>query len=62
MWNPDEDEVEDGDFLFDDGQDAFDRWEAAQEDKEYWMNRPDSSGFAPADFIYDPVKQYSREK
>lgn len=47
---------------FDDGSDAYEREQMAKEDKEYFMNRPGRDGLAPADFLYDPVNQYSREK
>lgn len=56
--HPDEDDVgydvEEGDILFDDGSDAYEAYLDKLEAETDWLNRQDSRGYAPADFIYEP--------
>lgn len=52
------DDVEDGEVLFDDGEDGQDIYDRLQETRYYDMldmNKPNSTGRAPADFLYDPI-------
>jgi len=68
MIHPDDpDDVEDGEELFEevseDGQDAYDRLQELRFYDELDMNTPrKSDGFAPADFIYDPFRELSRDE
>lgn len=54
QWNPDED-VEEGEILFDDGSDRFDAIQDDLEDRAILDNCVDASGWSLADFIYDPI-------
>lgn len=54
-----EDDVEYGELIFDDD-DGFFEHEAMlhrQEANADYMSRVDSRGYAPADFIYDPLRK-----
>ena len=51
------DDVEDGDILFDDDGPEPLSQEELDEEAAFWFNRPGSDGFAPADFVYDPLSR-----
>ena len=54
-----DDDVEDGEELFDysddDGQDAYEELQELKRADSDWLNKPQRNGFAPADFIYNPL-------
>lgn len=65
MNYPDEDDVEEGELLFDNEEDSEDIYQRIQDLKdadERWLVTPrKSDGFAPADFMYDPIGSKGRD-
>lgn len=59
-----DDDIEDGEEIFEpyeeDGQDIYERLQEAREADDAWINRVDSRGYAPADFLYDPIRDKGR--
>lgn len=50
------DDVEDGEVLFEeDGQDIYEQLQEPRYYDSLDLNTPRKNGFAPADFIYDPI-------